>query len=39
MTDWRGGSTASSGQGGTSRISAIKSAYQSQFKSSFVCIS
>ncbi len=39
MTDWRGGSTASSGMGGTNRTSAMKAAFQSQFKSSFVCIS
>ena len=39
MTDWRGGSTASSGMSGTNRTSAIKAAFQSQFKSSFVCIS
>lgn len=36
MTDWRGGSAASSGAGGTNRVSAMKSAFQSQFKSSFV---
>jgi hypothetical protein len=39
MTDWRGGSTASSGMSGTNRTSAMKAAFQSQFKSSFVCIS
>ncbi|CAF3757456.1 unnamed protein product [Rotaria socialis] len=33
MTDWRGGSAATSG---TSRNSAMKAAFQSQFKSSFV---
>ncbi|CAF3561377.1 unnamed protein product [Rotaria sp. Silwood1] len=33
MTDWRGGSTAPSG---TNRTSAMKAAFQSQFKSSFV---
>ena len=38
MTDWRGGSTASSGMSGTNRTSAMKAAFQSQFKSSFVCI-
>ena len=36
MTDWRGGSTASSGTSGTNRVSAMKAAFQSQFKSSFV---
>ncbi|CAF4371280.1 unnamed protein product [Rotaria sp. Silwood2] len=36
MTDWRGGSTASSGAAGTNRTSAMKAAFQSQFKSSFV---
>ncbi|CAF3600862.1 unnamed protein product [Rotaria sordida] len=36
MTDWRGGSTASSGATGTNRTSAMKAAFQSQFKSSFV---
>jgi hypothetical protein len=39
MTDWRGGSTASAGMSGTNRTSAMKAAFQSQFKSSFVCIS
>jgi len=39
MTDWRGGSAASSGMSGTNRTSAMKAAFQSQFKSSFVCIS
>ncbi len=39
MTDWRGGSTASSGMSSTNRTSAMKAAFQSQFKSSFVCIS
>jgi hypothetical protein len=39
MTDWRGGSTASSGMGGTNRTSAMKAAFQSQFKSSFVRLS
>ena len=38
MTDWRGGPTASSGTGGTNRVSAMKAAFQSQFKSSFVCL-
>ncbi|UJR37349.1 hypothetical protein I4U23_030057 [Adineta vaga] len=36
MTDWRGGSSISSGMSGTNRASAMKAAFQSQFKSSFV---
>ncbi|CAF1575626.1 unnamed protein product [Adineta ricciae] len=36
MTDWRGGASASSGMSGTNRASAMKAAFQSQFKSSFV---
>ncbi|CAF1510246.1 unnamed protein product, partial [Adineta steineri] len=37
MTDWRGGSSVSSaGMSGPNRTSAMKSAFQTQFKSSFV---
>ena len=36
MADWRGGSSSSSGASGSNRMAAMKSAYQSQFKSSFV---
>ena len=36
MSDWRGGSTASSEASGTNRVAAMKAAFQSQFKSSFV---
>ena len=38
MTDWRGGATASVGASGTNRTTAMKTAFQSQFKSSFVGI-
>lgn len=37
MNDWRGGSTASGSTMGTDRATTIKAAFQSQFKSSFVC--
>lgn len=37
MSDWRGGSTATGGASGTNRVAAMKAAFQSQFKSSFVC--